>query len=125
MSKEQTFPSILFVYNAVPEETRFYLIPADAEMSVNLRKAIIGINGLMVNASDVDDDDDKLWKHWAYVNAAITEKAEHLSNDNQWNENRFHGHLRQFQLEAEDIGAECPIISVDGDLMLVRAGIIM
>ena len=124
MSKDQAFPDILFMYNSVPEYTDFYLIPAEAEMSVNLRKAVLGIDGLMVNASDVDNDS-KVWKHWAYVLAAITENADHLDSRNEFDANRFHGHLLEFKLTQEELGSGGLKLQTSGDLVLVRAGCIM
>ena len=134
MSKDETFPNILFAYESNPEYTNYYLIPHDAEMSVNLRKAIIGINGFMVNGTDAPADA-KVWKHWAYVNAAITKEREHLDNNNVHNENRFFGMLNGFQLEeAKQLGESVSFdlndpllvtINLNGPLLLVRAGIIM
>lgn len=124
MSKDEGFPDILFMYNSIPEETVFYLIPGEAEMSVNLRKAILGIDGLIVNATEVENDS-KVWKQWSYVLAAITEKAEHLDTNNEYDQNRFHGHLLQFKLPAEELGTGGLKIDTTGDLVLVRSGIIM
>lgn len=124
MSKDEAFPDILFMYNSIPEETVFYLIPGEAEMSVNLRKAILGIDGLIVNGSDVENDS-KIWKHWAYVLAAITEKAEYLDSDDVFSQNRFHGHLLPFRLADEKMGSGGLKIETSGDLVLVRSGIIM
>lgn len=124
MSKDSVFPDILFMYNSIPEETTFYLIPAAAEMSVNLRKAILGIDGLFVNASDVEDDS-KVWKHWAYVLAAMTENAKHPDHKNEFDQNRFHGHLLHFKLPPEQLGGGGLKIETSGDLVLVRSGFIM
>lgn len=124
MSKNEVFPDILFMYNAIPEETTFYLIPAEAEMSVNLRKAVLGIDGLVVNASDADNDS-KVWKHWAYVLAAITENADHLDDNDEFNQNRFHGHLLEYKLPVEELGSGGLKLDTSGDLVLVRAGIYM
>lgn len=124
MSKDEGFPDILFMYNSIPEETSFFLIPGEAEMSVNLRKAILGIDGLIVNATDVENDG-KVWKHWAYVLAALTVKAEHLDNNNEFDQNRFHGHLLPFKLPDEKLGDGGTKIETTGDLVLVRSGIIM
>ena len=124
MSKDEGFPDILFMYNSIPEETVFYLIPGEAEMSVNLRKAILGIDGLIVNATEVENDS-KVWKQRSYVLAAITEKAEHLDANNEYDQNRFHGHLLHFKLPAEELGTGGLKIETTGDLVLVRSGIIM
>lgn len=116
-------PSILFAYESNPESTRYFLIPANAEISVNLRKAVIGINGFMVNASQAETDA-KVWKHWAYVNAALTLKKEHLSNDNVYDENRFFGCLLEYEIDSAEFGGET-LIEIDGPFLLVRGGIIM
>lgn len=124
MSKDETFPNILFAYESNPEYTDYYLIPADAEMSVNLRKAVIGINGFMINGDDAAEDA-KVWKHWAYVNAALTVDSKHLDQNNTYNENRFHGMLLEYKLDAAEFGVEGPLIEHVGPLLLIRAGIIM
>jgi hypothetical protein len=124
MSKDEVFPNILFVYESNPEYTNYYLIPSDAEMSVNLRKAVIGLNGFIVNATDMPEDA-KVWKHWAYVNAAITKERENLDAANAYEENRFFGMLNGFQIDEGAVFGEQTLIDLNGPLLLVRAGIIM
>lgn len=119
----QAFPNILLAYESNPEHTRYFLIPANAEMSVNLRKAILGINGFMINA-DTAEEGAKVWKHWAYVNSAITENAEHLDDNNVYDENRFQGSLLEYEIDEAEFGTDT-LLNVDGPVALVRAGIIM
>lgn len=119
----QAFPNILLAYESNPENTRYFLIPANAEMSVNLRKAILGINGFMING-DVAEEGSKVWKHWAYVNSAITENKEHLDENNVYDENRFQGSLLEYEIDEAEFGTET-LLNIDGPVALVRAGIIM
>ncbi|AFH14554.1 hypothetical protein LU11_gp023 [Pseudomonas phage Lu11] len=112
--------SILLTYEQWPEQLDVYFIPASADIDEVLLTSLKRADGVYFNSVERQPKDAKQEKAAFIVQAAVTVEADHLDQENQYKQNRFHAMLVPFKVREYGFSS-----ARASTIRLIRTGILL